>query len=223
MNFKNALAPYVVSLLLVTSATSATGCPCSEIAKPAESDASVNTKLGLDFSHTAKYRKEFAAAVAGARSACKRHLGESNVAVVADIDETLLDNRPEYARNSEFQWSEFANWINSAQAKTLRPTAQFLAWARKKGFAVFLITGRTEDVRRGTIENLVKQRVSYDALLMRPLNDERRAEDAKIAHRQYIESLGFKIVTNIGDQYSDLYGGHSEDCQKLPNKMYYIP
>lgn len=34
--------------------------------------------------------------------------------------------------------------------------------------------------------------------------------------------MGFKIVVNIGDQVSDLVGGYALDCEKLPNKMYFV-
>jgi hypothetical protein len=41
--------------------------------------------------------------------------------------------------------------------------------------------------------------------------------------RKDIESKGYKIILNIGDQYSDLEGGYSQAVFKLPNPMYYIP
>lgn len=217
------VSPYLVSLLVSTSISAAVACPCSEIQRPAAADPSVNRTDGLEFSHTEKYQQEFAAAIAGARAACEKRIGQPNMAIVADIDETLLDNRPEFEKHQNFKWNEFSAWANSSDSKVLKPTAELLSWAREKGFAVFLVTGRNEDLRRGTIENLIKQNVAYDGLLMRTDRDHRRAEDAKTAHRKYIESLGFTIVANIGDQYSDLYGGYAEDCEKLPNKMYYIP
>jgi hypothetical protein len=41
--------------------------------------------------------------------------------------------------------------------------------------------------------------------------------------RAYIESQGNDIVLNLGDQFSDLNGGHAERPVKLPNPMYYLP
>ena len=38
-----------------------------------------------------------------------------------------------------------------------------------------------------------------------------------------IENEGFTILANVGDQDSDLEGGHAKRAFKLPNPMYYIP
>lgn len=34
---------------------------------------------------------------------------------------------------------------------------------------------------------------------------------------------GFRIIVNVGDQESDLAGGHAERAFKLPNPFYIIP
>jgi hypothetical protein len=41
--------------------------------------------------------------------------------------------------------------------------------------------------------------------------------------RAYIESLGYDIVANFGDQYSDLIGGYADKVFKMPNPNYYLP
>jgi hypothetical protein len=40
---------------------------------------------------------------------------------------------------------------------------------------------------------------------------------------EHISSLGYTIVADFGDQYSDLLGGDAGHQVKLPNPMYYIP
>ncbi|SDJ10147.1 HAD superfamily, subfamily IIIB (Acid phosphatase) [Frankineae bacterium MT45] len=45
----------------------------------------------------------------------------------------------------------------------------------------------------------------------------------KSATRAHIESLGYDIVANFGDQYSDLIGGSADRTFKLPNPNYYLP
>jgi acid phosphatase len=200
-------------------------CPCNEIPKPdPQKKSGPVTPESIAFTRSADYRKEFAAAIAGAKQAVLQHLNEAKPAVVADIDETILDNREEFQSHPDFKWSEFDQWVQQANAPTLKPTADFLACARKQGCAVFLITGRPESERAATIQNLVRRGVAYDGLYMRPGGDIKGlAEDIKSNWRKQIENMGFHIVTNIGDQNSDLYGGFSIDCEKLPNKMYYIP
>jgi len=41
--------------------------------------------------------------------------------------------------------------------------------------------------------------------------------------RKHIESLGYDIVGNFGDQFSDLNGGFANKTFKLPNPMYFLP
>jgi len=45
----------------------------------------------------------------------------------------------------------------------------------------------------------------------------------KSATRQHIESLGYDIVANFGDQFSDLKGGFADRTFKMPNPNYYLP
>jgi predicted secreted acid phosphatase len=45
----------------------------------------------------------------------------------------------------------------------------------------------------------------------------------KTATRAHIESLGYEIVGNFGDQFSDLVGGHADRTFKLPNPNYFLP
>jgi HAD superfamily, subfamily IIIB (Acid phosphatase) len=45
----------------------------------------------------------------------------------------------------------------------------------------------------------------------------------KSGTRKYVSSLGYAIVADFGDQYSDLLGGDAGHQVKLPNPMYYIP
>lgn len=45
----------------------------------------------------------------------------------------------------------------------------------------------------------------------------------KSGTRAYIESKGYKIVADIGDQFSDLLGGFAQRTFKMPNPNYYLP
>jgi predicted secreted acid phosphatase len=45
----------------------------------------------------------------------------------------------------------------------------------------------------------------------------------KSGTRAYIESLGYDIVANFGDQFSDLKGGFADRTFKMPNPNYFLP
>lgn len=191
-------------------------------------------KEALKFSYSKESEKEFDQAVARGKAAIDKALAEAKTSkkekalcIVSDIDETILDNRPfiekEVAKDvKEVNWDGFAAWVDEAAGKPLKPSVELLAYARKKGLAVFLISGRVEKLRRATITNLVKYGIAYDGLYLRGNEDKSSAIPMKSAYRKKIEDMGYEIVVNIGDQYSDLKGGYSIDCEKLPNKMYYI-
>lgn len=189
---------------------------------------------GLSYSRSALYKKEFWQAINSAKKFCQQykhdHPDARNLAIVSDIDETIVDNREEFIKHPDkFVWSQFEEWIKQARAPALKPTADFLKWARKEGFAILLLTGRPEVDRIYTIENLVRDGIAYDALYMRPDNAEtdttkkrESPQTYKSSVRKKLEEMGFTIVVNLGDQPSDLVGGHCIDCEKLPNQMYFL-
>jgi len=45
----------------------------------------------------------------------------------------------------------------------------------------------------------------------------------KSGTRAYIESQGYDIVADLGDQFSDLLGGYADKTFKMPNPNYYLP
>ena len=45
----------------------------------------------------------------------------------------------------------------------------------------------------------------------------------KSGTRAYIESQGYEIVADVGDQFSDLLGGYADKTFKMPNPNYYLP
>jgi predicted secreted acid phosphatase len=45
----------------------------------------------------------------------------------------------------------------------------------------------------------------------------------KSGTRAYIESKGYEIVADFGDQFSDLEGGFADKAFKMPNPNYYLP
>ncbi|MBS1955904.1 MAG: hypothetical protein JST89_17095 [Cyanobacteria bacterium SZAS-4] len=215
-----------LSMAALYFCSGAMACPCSEITVPEAPPTAEGYEEGLKFTETSQYKKQFAAAISSARKFLtdykKQHPDDTNLAIVSDLDETLLDNRPQFRLHPIRSWDIFDKWIQESKAPVLKPTYDLLEWARTQGYAIFFITGRPEKDRKPTIINLVRDNVSYDALYLREKHGGPPAEEYKTAVRKKIEEMGFKIVLNIGDQYSDLAGGYSLDCEKLPNKMYFI-
>jgi predicted secreted acid phosphatase len=109
----------------------------------------------------------------------------------------------------------------------IAPTKQIFDLAKSKGIAVFFITGRPEAQRAPTEDNL--KREGYDGwagLTLKPPvapGQTLATVQYKSGARAAIEDQGYTIVANIGDQYSDLAGGHAARAFKLPNPFYFLP
>ena len=102
---------------------------------------------------------------------------------------------------------------------------RFFVAMRAAGVACFIITGRPDDLRAVTEENL--RRVGLDGwqgIAFQPAGYESASiVPFKSGERAKIEQQGYAIVANIGDQESDLEGGHALHVCKVPNPMYLIP
>jgi 5'-nucleotidase (lipoprotein e(P4) family) len=84
--------------------------------------------------------------------------GSKPLAVVTDIDETVLDNSPYDAmraiHNQEYSLATWKAWTAKAQSDTVPGAPAFFKYAASKGVTVFYITNRDEDERAGTVKNL---------------------------------------------------------------------
>ncbi len=60
-------------------------------------------------------------------------------------------------------------------------------------------------------------------LVLKPLDFTGTTVDYKSGARAAIEAKGYKILASVGDQCSDLAGGHEAAAFKLPNPFYFLP
>lgn len=150
----------------------------------------------------------------------------SRPAIVLDIDDTALSTFA-VQRSLGFGWvpDEWDEWVRTANAPAHRGVLALYRHAIEKGVAVFFITGRREHLREATERQL--RAAGYGRwvrLYMKP--DDYAAPSVvpyKTGERRMIEKQGFDILVNVGDQWSDLDGGHSRATYKLPNPVYHRP
>ena len=122
-------------------------------------------------------------------------------AIVLDIDNTSLET---YYHPS---------WTTPA----VPPVLALAKLAKADGAAVFFVTDRTELIRDHTEDNLAGVGYPVDGLAMRPLFNFDPAQVNKTKARAAIEAQGYTIVANIGNNTTDLDGGHAERTFKLPD------
>ncbi len=156
----------------------------------------------------------------------QRKSSPQKLAVVLDIDETSLSNY-EYMIKRDFTGTkeQFHNDVLEASAPAIKPTLALYEEAMRYGIKVFFVTGRSQEEKDATQENLIRAGYTqWAGLYLRPDNYQDKSIVAfKSQTRKLISEKGYVILATIGDQCSDLKGGYAEKGFKLPNPYYYLP
>lgn len=125
------------------------------------------------------------------------------VAVVTDIDETVLDNSPYQVhiamKNEEYADASWIGWTKRVDCDTVPGALNFFQYARSKGVAVYYITNRLEEERSQTLKDL--QRWSFpdatnDHLILKTAGSGK-------GPRRDIVSQTHEIIMLFGDNLSD--------------------
>jgi hypothetical protein len=189
----------------------------------------------------------YAHEVKGIAASATKYLANHNKhtkgkAIVFDVDDTTL-NTYSYEIYTSFVYNPTSNqaFVDAGSASVFPAVPGMVDLekrAQAKGYKVFFLTGRPGSQRAGTVDNLVdagytgiSQADSSNLYLkdygtdtwLRPCATSCSTIQYKSLTRQHIESLGYDIVANFGDQYSDLIGGFANRTYKIPNPMYYLP
>ncbi|MFJ9634289.1 HAD family acid phosphatase [Streptomyces sp. NPDC101175] len=196
-------------------------------------------------SATSPYAKDLARIDASAKKyidqAARKHHKGAKPAVVFDIDDTLLLSL-DYEKKNNYGYSSatWAAYVAQANRPEVFGTPELVKYAASKGVTVFYNSGLKESQRAYAVDNLKKvgADVNLDA-------DHMFLKDAdnppsylsgcatagawtcttvqyKSGTRKHIESLGYDIIANFGDQYSDLDGGYADKTYKIPNPTYFV-
>jgi acid phosphatase len=210
------------------------------------SDGSQPPNLGilklqlLDYKCFGAYDRDLAAVLKDAQAyVAQRSMvaapGE-NLAVVLDIDETSVSNWANLAADDfgffakgecTLQLQEpcgFDNWIAKQTPDVIKPTLDLFNLAKSKGIKIYFISARRADQRDDTMRHLTATGYKdWDDLILKQPIDPNEVSKFKTSAREKIEASGKKIIVNVGDQYSDLTGGHAERTFKVPNPFYFVP
>lgn len=176
-----------------------------------------------------EYLREVARAAEAARDWVVERAGrrapDERLAVVLDLDETLLSNVP-FMLKQDFGGSDAAweLWHEAAEAPAIRPVQDVYQTARRLGVDVIFLSGRGEHLRAATEKNLrAIGCAACAALVLRPDGRGGDTAEFKTAERRRLVAEGYRIIANLGDQASDLAGGGAERSFKLPGPFYFSP
>lgn len=140
--------------------------------------------------------------------------GERPPAVILDIDETVLDNSPFFARlvepgvvvTEQSLIKGFEEWMRSASAEVQPGAAGFLRYAVQRGVTPFYVSNRPEYMLQPTIDNLTAQGcpgADRDHVVLQPgplnfLGD-------KVSQWGRVTGT-FEVLLYVGDSLGDMGG-----------------
>jgi predicted secreted acid phosphatase len=178
-----------------------------------------------------------------ARAYAKAVKDGSKPAIVFDADDTTLWTYRMEVGDMKFVFTPAAQapWVDGEKFPAVPGMVDFVKDAQRMGFTIFGITGRSDNQKVHTLGNLAK--VGYGdaftsdrfftkyangatppAYLTCAASPTCTTVEYKAGTRKHIEQdLGYDIVLNVGDQWSDLQGGYADRALKLPNPTYYLP
>ncbi len=163
-------------------------------------------------------------------------------AIVLDADDTTLWTYDMEVADMHFTFdpAEQDVWVQAERFPATPGMVSFVDQAAAMGYTIFGLTGRNDNQKAATLGNLAKlgytgftaqnfytkwtgvgasQQPSYITCATTSCT----TVEYKALTRKHIESLGYTITLNVGDQWSDLQGGFAEQSLKLPNPTYYLP
>lgn len=194
-----------------------------------------------DYIDNGKYAADVKTVVSQAQAyleqrANRGHADAAPLAIVLDVDETALSNWPAYKLNNYSRimhgpcnLTDGPCGIFAYQAMgvspAIQPTVNLVRRANALNVKVIFISGRNGNLRDVTERNLRQQGYEFDKLIVYPPDMEKfpSAVQFKAPQRAALEADGTKIILCMGDQQSDLDGGHCERAFKLPNPVYFLP
>ncbi|MFF2434210.1 HAD family acid phosphatase [Streptomyces sp. NPDC058107] len=161
--------------------------------------------LGIDYG---TWQRDVAAVIDVARPYIQQRIAQTPAgqkpAIVLDIDNSSLET------DFHYFWTFLTPAI--AQVRDL------VRYADSQGVAIFFVTARPGIIASLTQHNLTAVGYPVTGLYVRDLPDLfDEVSTYKTAKRAEIEARGYTIIANIGNNESDLVGGHAERTFKLPD------
>ncbi|GGX91291.1 HAD family acid phosphatase [Streptomyces hiroshimensis] len=190
----------------VVTTTDATAAPAARPAAAAAASASwTSGPAGLKGVDYAVWQRDVQAVIDRALPYVKERTENAHgrkQAVVLDIDNSSLE--------TDFHWT----YPTPAIAAVLDLTR----YAHARGAAIFFVTARPGILDSLTEHNLREVGYPVSGLYVRHLPDLfQDVSTYKTAKRAEIEKQGYSIIANIGNNTTDLVGGHAERTFKLPD------
>jgi len=156
-----------------------------------------------------------------------------NLAIIMDLDETVLDNSQYqvelYEKNESYNPDSWAVWVLKEEAKLVPGAKEFIDIVRKKNIQLIFISNRMDARLEATINNMKKCKVSSNSDIYLLRLDK---ADKKTVRRNEVYTVSgrmskydkFDVVLYVGDAMGDFptneFDKFGSNQIILPNPMY---
>lgn len=129
-------------------------------------------------------------------------------AIIVDLDETILDNRPFQLRliHDEIAFDEklWNEWVNTAQVEAIPGALDFLRYAQGLGVEIFYVTNRTHSVEGPTRRNLEALGLSLNPDVDTVMTKREREDwGREKTSRRVLIAASYRVLLMVGDNLSD--------------------
>jgi len=133
----------------------------------------------------------------------KRKLRKEKLAIITDLDETILDNSYSEAQlikeGKEYSPQSWKKWTDKSAATSVPGAVEFLQYAKSKGISIFYISNRDTTEIGSTITNLQKlQLPDADSAHMLFMGKTSSKEE-----RRLLVGATHNIIMLLGDNLND--------------------
>jgi len=140
------------------------------------------------------------------------------MAIVMDLDETVLDNSPYNGwlieNNKTYNAESWTEWCNLAKAELVPGALEFIEKSKNQGIKIMYISNRSVDDLEATISNLQNSGITVDRsdVLLKTENSE------KIKRREQVMG-SYNIVMLIGDNLADFTDAFDQELSINERKV----
>lgn len=142
-------------------------------------------------------------------------------AIIVDLDETILDNRPFQMRlireGREFDEEKWNEWVQSSRVDAIPGAAAFLRYTHERGVDVYYVTNRVHAVEPATRANLEMLGLPLDPEADTVLTKNERPEwGTDKSSRRRLVADSHRVVLILGDNLGDFISekGASSDARR---------
>ena len=134
------------------------------------------------------------------------NFSDKPTAIIVDVDETVLDNSAHQARAILGGFSYPTGWLewgNEASAPAVAGVKDFLNYADSKGVTIFYVTNRVSELRKATIENIIKLGLPFDESANPLMMKGENGWGSEKTSRRILIAENYRIILMAGDQITD--------------------